>query len=102
MKLPRIYYEQINEAINRQKIPLKSFSFTKKRGWIYINHHPSDRYFSFFRKKSVTISSQTHQWESSETFKIKPSDGDPQQKEHWQGVMESLMAWLADIHKQTL
>ena len=97
MKLPGTYYQQINEAITQRKMPLDLFSLTKKRGWIYINYIPDNSYFSFFRKKSVTISEANHQWENQEIFKIKPSDGNHQQKENWQEVMASLSDWLKEI-----
>ena len=71
MKLPKAYYEQINKAIAKQQIPSQSFSYIKKRGWVYINHIPSGDYFSFFRKKSVAISAHNHQWENREVFKTK-------------------------------
>ena len=97
MKLPKAYYEQINEAITNREIPLQSFSYTKKRGWVYLNHLPSGSYFSFFRKKSVVIHEQNHQWENREVFKTKIAGGPIEERENWEGVMASFTSWLKNI-----
>ena len=94
MKLPKVYYEQINKAIAKQQIPSQSFSYIKKRGWVYINHIPSGDYFSFFRKKSVAISAHNHQWENREVFKTKFSGGIIEEKGSWEDVMVSFTSWL--------
>ena len=99
MKLPKVYYEQINEAITERKIPIQLLSYTKKRGWIYINHLPSGGYFSFFRKKSVEISTHNHQWEDREVFKTKFSGGIVEDKESWDEVIVSFREWLKDIQQ---
>ena len=97
MKLPKSYYDDINTAISVRQMPSTSFSFTKKKGWIYINHLASGHYFSFFRKKSVEISTLNHQWEDKETFRTKLYGGAVEEKSNWQDVMDSFREWLEGI-----
>ena len=97
MKLPETYYNDINNAISKWNIPPASFSFTKKKGWVYVNHLASGHFFSFFRKKSVEISTLNHQWENKETFRTKFHGGIIEEKGNWQDVINSFKEWLAGI-----
>lgn len=97
MKLPKAYYQQINEAITQNQMPLQFFSLIKKKGWIYINHSPSEQFFSFFRKKTVEISTENHQWEQKELFKSKTSSGKITEYHNWEQVLTHFTSWLNEL-----
>jgi hypothetical protein len=86
------------QALDIKGIKASDISLIKRKGRIRIELAGENVYFEFFKRKSVQISDDKHQWERSEHFEIKTQSqaltvGD------WEDVVKKLKAWRDNILK---
>ncbi len=94
MRLTKTFYNQLTHQIEVAGKTLDQFSFVKKKGWIIIYHDASKEYFSFIGKKSIEITTDNHQWEEKQIFKMKISDQQVINLDHWENVLSQFHTWV--------
>jgi hypothetical protein len=93
MKLLKTQYQDILSALDELSIAHERLSLVKKRGRIKIQIENINSSFYFFRRKSVSITTE-HQWEKSEHYEV-TIDGKVSVTMGWDQVMVMIKSWLS-------
>lgn len=95
LKLLRTQYQDILQVLAELKIPLEKLSLVKTKGRIRVKVAGVDSHFEFFKKKSVSLTQDGHQWKELEHYELNVSG-----KRHyvlaWPDVVLALKVWLKD------
>jgi len=95
LKLLKTQYQDILQILAELKIPLENLSLVKTKGKIRVIVTGFDPYFEFFRRKSVSLTQEVHQWKELEHYELNVS-GKLHHVPPWSDVVLALRAWLKD------
>ncbi|MEQ8362702.1 MAG: hypothetical protein RIF39_03485 [Cyclobacteriaceae bacterium] len=93
MKLLKAQYQDILQVLEEQKIPIEKLSLVKIKGRIRVLVAGVDSHFEFFRRKSVAITQEKHQWEHVEHYELNIL-GVRKNVSVWPEVVLALELWL--------
>lgn len=96
MKLLKQQYQDILNSLDAFHIAHQKITLVKKKGRIKIQLAGVESYFEFFRRKSVSLTDDDHQWQKSEHYELKV-DGKASLVEDWEGVISHLNTWLTIV-----
>ncbi|MGE0589363.1 MAG: hypothetical protein AB7O48_12370 [Cyclobacteriaceae bacterium] len=93
MKLLKSQYQDIVGLANSFHISEKDISLIKRRGRINISIPDFTTSFEFFRRKSISLSADDHQWEKLEHYELNFS-GQKIIVASWDEVVHHFERWL--------
>ncbi|MFZ1807597.1 MAG: hypothetical protein WAU36_10265 [Cyclobacteriaceae bacterium] len=93
MKLSKTQYQDIIHVLDELKISQEKLSLVKIKGRIRISVTEQDSYFEFFRRKSISITKDQHQWKESEHYELTVS-GKLHKVPAWPDVLKAFKAWI--------
>lgn len=94
MKFLKSEYDQFIVAIKKHEFHENDFTFTKKRGMLYVEHQLTKATFCFFRKKESSLNSNL-QFEDKITYYVGPKK--EKLIESWELLMNQFDSWLKNI-----
>ena len=97
MKFPKFHYELILEIIKSNGLDVGEFNMVKRKGWIHIEHKPTLKYFSYFKKKETHLNPGTGQWEFGVLFKVKMDGPQINIEPTFDSMMELFSGWTSKI-----
>lgn len=93
MKLTRTQYQDILKTLTEFNIAQEKLSLVKKKGRIKLHIEGIDSTFEFFRRKSVSLTEEDHQWLQSELYEVNAA-GKTSVVANWNEVISLLHKWL--------
>lgn len=99
MKLLKNQYQDILNVLQESGMSIENFTLTKKKGRIKIQVSGEDSFFEFFRRKSVALDEEDHQWRHSEHYEL-TSLGRQLIVAEWHEVMSKFKEWVDALPRQ--
>ncbi len=93
MKLHQSQYQDILKSLDAFQITHERLTLVKKKGRIRVQLEGVDATFEFFKRKSVSLSEQSHQWQQLEHYELNVN-GQPALLAEWKEVVVHLSKWL--------
>ncbi len=95
MKLLKNQYDDITKILAREGYTIDDYSLIKKKGRIRIHIQRETAFFSFFRRKKVSLTDH-QEWLKSEHYEVNTM-GKMSIAEDWQAVMQAFQSWVATL-----
>ena len=93
MKLSKTQYQDIRRLLAEFGINQEKLSLVKKKGRIKLHIEGIETTFEFFRRKSVSLTEEDHQWQKSELYEVNAA-GKASIVANWNEVISLLHKWL--------
>jgi len=95
MKFKQAEHDEFKAVIEEQGLDYSSLSFTKKKGWLAINHENRSGRFMYHRKSETQLSNDGR-WLEKDKFFTK-ADNTRKEYDQFQSVLDDFRRWLKEM-----